>query len=66
MFRGNKFAKISGEKTSDTNIQSNNNANPSTALPFTKTSIDNNFISSSGKKPKHTRIITVLKNTYRL
>ena len=45
-FRGNKLMKISAEKTGTTYIQSNSNANSSTAPQFTKSPI-NNFISSS-------------------
>ena len=45
-FRGNKLIKISAEKTSTTDIQSNSNANSSTAPQFTRSPV-NNFISSS-------------------
>ena len=45
-FRGNKLIKISVEKTSTTYIQSNSNANSSTAPQFTKSPVKN-LISSS-------------------
>ena len=43
--------KIHEEKTSNTYIQSNSNANSSASLPFAKSLVD--FTSSSAKKLKH-------------
>ena len=50
-FRGNILMKIHEEKTSNTYIQSNSNANSSAPLPFAKSLVD--FTSSSDKKLKH-------------
>lgn len=57
-----EITKISGEKISNTNIQSSSNTKSFTAPPFTNSPVDNNIISSSTKNIKYTTTRIAVKN----